>query len=78
MGIEVSCLHCRKRHKVTNLTVRLSGPIIYVTCPFCRKETIKNFGSFLEAQINNRRDMGRFEVAQAMISLAKIIKRESY
>lgn len=78
MDIEISCFHCRKRYKVDSSTVRVSGPVIQASCPFCRKKTVKNLGSFVEKQIRNKRSMGRFDIVSVMINLAKIIERESY
>jgi len=74
--ITVKCLRCGKRHGLSAYSARISGPIIKVTCPFCKQETMRNLGKFVEKQIRYPQNLGRFELFEAMTSLAREMVKE--
>lgn len=69
--VTVRCLRCGKRHGLEIYNARITGSIIKVSCPFCKKETTRNLCKFVEKQIPIPATLGRFEMFHAMLSLAR-------
>lgn len=75
--IIVSCARCGKRHGLETYNTRVWGPVIHVSCPFCRKETVRNLGKFVEKQMfRSEKTDGRYERCHKMKALAQKIEKE--
>jgi len=76
MMCEVICLNCHSRHILTASLASLYGPVIHVYCPICRKKTIKNFSTYVWAQVQCKEFMDRYEQVSVMITLGRMIERK--
>ncbi len=51
---EIFCFECKKAYFMDILNVKIVGPRIETTCPFCKNFTDKNVSKFAEEQIDYR------------------------
>lgn len=77
MSITVKCSRCKKHHKLEIFNTRVQGPIIQVYCPFCREETARNLGKFVEAQLFPlEKQLGRYDRCAIIVARGRKIEKE--
>ena len=68
------CRYCKHRYIVHNSNSTLYGPVMYTTCPLCKKLTKRNFGKMVYKQLEGKM-AGSIEDASVLIHMAKFIIR---
>ncbi len=51
---EIFCFKCKKYYLIDIRDVRMVGPQIETTCPFCKNFIDKNISKFIDKQIDHR------------------------
>jgi len=75
--IIVTCSRCGRRHGLEIYNARIQGTVIHVSCPFCRNETVRNIGKFVEKQMpRSEKACGRFELCGKMAHFARKLEKE--
>jgi hypothetical protein len=67
---EIFCFKCEKSYYIDIRNVRIVGPHIETTCPFCNNFTDKNVSKFAEEQIDRTLNVNYRKSSNARISKA--------
>ena len=74
---EIFCFKCEKTYYMDILNVKIIGPHIETTCPFCNNFTDKNVSKFSEEQIDYRLNINCREPSNVRIRKAVAMQKFS-
>lgn len=73
--MKVRCLFCGKGYEPHATNMRMVGPNLEFTCPFCNKKGDRKLNKFAELQVDPELELFRLNRARAMISVAQEIEK---
>lgn len=73
--MKVVCRSCWKKYEPHASNMRIVGPNLEYTCPFCNKFNDRKLNKFVEIQTDPEFEMARLDRARIMIAMAQEIEK---